>query len=230
MVEMIDTAETINELNEKEKYYIKKYRKLYGRELYNIASGGDGGNTVMYMSPKQYANFINKMTLINTERARKPEYRNTIGQKVKDYYNNHPKERETYSKRQKAIWTPEMREKHSKLISARPHEVKAAGAVKNQIKCIFELNSIHKEFDSIKLLREFLSKEYNYRTGTPQINSMLENGAKGIPYKAFHKKYSYLNGMIIYRIKDKENVSTSGDECSRVEQEISTCPKSEAME
>ena len=42
--EIIDEAKTKEELNEKEKYWIDYYRKK-GTLLYNITSGGDGGNT-----------------------------------------------------------------------------------------------------------------------------------------------------------------------------------------
>lgn len=42
--EIIDVANSKEELNQKEKHWIEYYRKI-NADLYNIASGGDGGNT-----------------------------------------------------------------------------------------------------------------------------------------------------------------------------------------
>lgn len=42
IVEVIDTAEDMSELNQKEKYWIAKYKN----NSYNIAEGGTGGNTM----------------------------------------------------------------------------------------------------------------------------------------------------------------------------------------
>jgi hypothetical protein len=41
---IIDTATTYDELSEKEKFWIKEFRKKY--DLYNITDGGDGGDTL----------------------------------------------------------------------------------------------------------------------------------------------------------------------------------------
>ena len=45
IIEEIDTALTIKELNEKEKYWISYYRESCSDKMYNIANGGDGGAT-----------------------------------------------------------------------------------------------------------------------------------------------------------------------------------------
>ena len=225
---ILDTADSLQELIQKEKYYIKIYYNTYGELMYNIASGGDGGNTLLHKSSQEIKEFKDKMTIINTKRARQDKYRKNIGIKIKEYYNNHPDKLKKHSEKIKAVWTPEKRQIHSELIKSRSPEVKKKIAQSHQKKCIFELNNIHKEFDSVKDLMNFLIQEYNYHPDRRTFNRILFNGANEIPYKSFHKKYSYLDGMIIYRIKDKEDVSTKGDECSPVEQEISTCPKSEA--
>lgn len=226
---IIDTAESLDELNEKEKFYIKEYYNIYGDLMYNIASGGNGGNTLLHKSDKEKQEFIDKMTTINKERTSKEHYRKNIGNKIHEYYENHPEQKIIQSEKIKAYWTPEKRKQHGELIKARSKEVKMKCAESHQKKCAFELNGIHKEFESVKELMNFLITELNYHPDRRTFNKVLSQGAKGIPYKAFHTKQNYLNGMIIYRMKDKEDVSTNGDECSHVEQEISTCPKSEAV-
>lgn len=42
-VELVDMADSLEELNEKEKFYIEKYNAVLSEEYYNIANGGDGG-------------------------------------------------------------------------------------------------------------------------------------------------------------------------------------------
>lgn len=43
VVEMIDTANSLEELNEKEKYWIKKYNAQQSDHFYNLRAGGDCG-------------------------------------------------------------------------------------------------------------------------------------------------------------------------------------------
>lgn len=225
---ILDTADSLQELNQKEKYYIQLYHNAYGSLMYNIASGGDDGNTLLHKTPQEKQEFVDKMTKINAERARKSEYRKNIGHKIKLYYDNHPDKRNEHAEKIKASWTPSKRRAHGELIKARPPEVKKQAALSHQKKCIFELNGNHKEFAAVKDLMEFLINEHQYHPDRRTFNRILADGANGIPYNSFHQKNSRLNGMIIYRVKDREDVSTKGDECSPVEREISARPKSEA--
>lgn len=43
VVKMIDTANSLDELNEKEKYWIKKYNAVNSDKFYNLRAGGDCG-------------------------------------------------------------------------------------------------------------------------------------------------------------------------------------------
>jgi len=49
--EIIYEADDINELNEKEKYYIKEFNTF--EHGYNMTKGGDGGDTISMKSPKE---------------------------------------------------------------------------------------------------------------------------------------------------------------------------------
>lgn len=225
---IIDTAESLEELNLKEKYYINLYKETYGDLMYNIASGGDGGNTLLYKSPEERQEFVDKMTIINTQRARSEQSRKNIGKKIREYYLNHPDKRKAHAEKIKSVWTDEKRKEHGNLIRSRSKEIKQKCAEAHYKKCFFEFNGVQKEFCSVKELMLFLKEEYNWHPDRRTFNKIMEQGAKGIPYKAFHAKQSHMNGMVIYREKDKEDVSTSRDGCSGVELEISTSPKSEA--
>lgn len=50
IVEQIDTATSLEELNQKEMYWIKYYNSTDGNIGYNLTDGGDGGNTYKYKS------------------------------------------------------------------------------------------------------------------------------------------------------------------------------------
>ena len=86
--EIIDTADTLQELNEKEKYYIKYYKENFNDQCYNIASGGDGGNTLAYKTPEEMQMFIDKMTAINRERCSTDEFKNKIRNATIKRYSN----------------------------------------------------------------------------------------------------------------------------------------------
>lgn len=75
-VEIIDTANTLDELNEKEKYYIN-YHNVYYRmgEGYNIASGGDGGNLISGWSEERYQKHIENCSVRNSGKLN-PNYGN----------------------------------------------------------------------------------------------------------------------------------------------------------
>ena len=99
-VEIIDTAKTLTELNDKEVYYIDKYNSRDISIGYNIAKGGDGGNIISTLPAKDYQAFIEKCRLNNTGK-KNPNFNN--GDKIRGEKNP--------SKR------PEIRAKLSKILS-----------------------------------------------------------------------------------------------------------------
>lgn len=65
-VEEIDTAETLDELNYKEKYWINFYNSTDHNYGYNLTPGGDGGNTYLCKTEDEM-NFIkSKISAANT--------------------------------------------------------------------------------------------------------------------------------------------------------------------
>jgi hypothetical protein len=61
--EIIDQSEDINELNEKEIYWIDKYNSRDRSIGYNIANGGQGGDVRLYMSDEQYLNYCQSISI-----------------------------------------------------------------------------------------------------------------------------------------------------------------------
>lgn len=63
IVEIIDVADTLEELNNKEIYWINNHFEK-GFQLYNIAKGGNGGNTLFAMSDEDKLNRSIKLSTI----------------------------------------------------------------------------------------------------------------------------------------------------------------------
>lgn len=214
--EIIDTADTDDELNKKEKYYIRHYKELYGEDCYNLASGGDGGDVFKYQSLEHKQQFAEKMTAINKQRCNTEDFKNKISMAASKRYQD-INERILLSKRISKAWSnEELRQKQSetlkKYYSEHEHDCSF-----NFIPCAFELNDVKIYFNSIKDLRKYLLEEYQYNPDRRTFNRLMELGKQGIPYKPFHKnneKLKRISGMLIYKL-DK-SVETNGDECSRV--------------
>lgn len=214
--EVIDTANTYDELNDKEKHYITQYKDLYGDNCYNIANGGDGGDVFKYSTPEEKQIFVDKMTAINKERCNTEEFRKRISEATKKRYSDE-EERRIHSEKVREIWSNEELRKRQSNTLKEYYSVHKHDCSFNYIPCVFELGDIKIEFESVKALRSFLIDEYQYNPDRRTFKKLMENGKNGIPYKPFHKsntKLQRLNGMLIYKLD--ESVETNGDECSRV--------------
>lgn len=224
--EILDTAETIEELNQLEIYYISVYKEKYKKNCYNIAKGGDGGNTLLHKSIEEKQLFVNKMTEINKKRCSSEEFKKRISIAVKKRYEDQNVRKEHSEKIRKSWSNLELREQQSKKIKSY-YEEHTKDCSCNYKSCIFELNDNKKYFQSVKDLRLFLTTEYNYTPDRRTFKKLMEDGVNNIPFAPYHKnKYKKLYGMLIYYEIDK-GVETIGDECSQVGQEIGTCSKNE---
>ena len=227
--EVLAVAFSDNELNQKEIYYISSYKAAYGKNCYNIAFGGEGGDATKYMSESEKAQFIEKMTQINRVRCNTDDFRKKISIATSNRYKDKIVRRE-HAEKLKKLWSDDNRRSaHSDLLK-QYYQIHDRDCSFNNIPCVFELNEIKVEFESVKALREFLIKEYQYNPDRRTFKKLMEMGKQGIPYHPFHKsneKLNKLQGMLIYKL-DK-SVETNGDECNHVEQEISTCSKCETV-
>jgi group I intron endonuclease len=206
-------AETLEELNEAEKQYIAEYKRKYGRACYNIAQGGDGGDVISGLTEKEKNAFVEKMTQINRERCQDKNFRKMVSNRLTNKYAD-PIERKKQSVKIRSYWTDEACSEHSERMTEyyKTHEKINKG---NCIPCVFELNGVKKYFESVKDLLKFLKQEYKYTPRRDVFHKLLEDGSEKIPFKAFFKRHSALNGMLIY-YKQNESVETIPDECKEV--------------
>lgn len=110
-MKIVARANTDDELNNLEKSIIAIFKRHYGKNCYNIAIGGEGGNTIKYMSSQQRECFISKMSIINKERCSSKSFKDSQSNRLKELYKN-KEERIKVSKRSKYLWTTkEYREK-----------------------------------------------------------------------------------------------------------------------
>lgn len=214
--EIIDTAETDEELNNKEKYYIKYYKDLYGKNCYNLAKGGDGGDVFKYQSSENKQKFVDKMTVINKQRCNTEDFKNKLSKATSERYKD-INERKLHSEKIRKVWSDEnLRQEQSDRLKEyySTHERDCSF---NFIPCVFKLNDIEIEFESIKDLRNYLIEKYQYNPDRRTFNKLMELGKQNISYEPFHKnnkKLQKLKGMLIYRL-DK-SVETNSDECNCV--------------
>lgn len=65
IIEQIDKANNLDELNEKEKYWIKYYNSTNKNIGYNLTSGGDGGNTYLNKTTEEMDKIKEKLRKAN---------------------------------------------------------------------------------------------------------------------------------------------------------------------
>jgi hypothetical protein len=194
----IDTADTLEELCEKEIRYIAEYNSYYmNGNGYNMTYGGEGTNGYV---------FTEEDNLKNSEAKKKyhkehPEAREQMSEIKKQYYENNPEAREQMSEIKKQYYenNPEARERMSEIkkqfyIDNPEAVVRNREAQKNRspewIKKKLDKQGNNKPFDVftkdgtfIKTFtyqfeaKEYLQKEYNI-TSKIEIGKVLAGNAK----------------------------------------------------
>lgn len=66
IVEQIDTANSLSELNEKEQYWIKFYNSTDKNVGYNLTTGGEGGNTYLNKTEEERDEIKRKISVANS--------------------------------------------------------------------------------------------------------------------------------------------------------------------
>lgn len=91
--EIIHFADSQEELNELEKFYISKYDACSNPDFYNIHIGGSGGNTIFGYTQEQMQEFIEKMSgVVSGEKnpmygkKHKPQAINNMRESRKEYF------------------------------------------------------------------------------------------------------------------------------------------------
>lgn len=221
-VELLYECSSKEELDKKEMETIKEYKNKFGRDCYNIAKGGNGGDVFYYLSDNDKLDFVNKMTQINKERCSQESFKKKISEATRNRYSD-MSERLKHQAKLKDVWKDKkLRTKQSEILknyySTHKHDCSF-----NFQKCRLEFNGEKIEFESIKELRNYLKHTLNYTPDNRKFKQLLDSGDE---FKAFHKKFNHLNGLRIYKLND--DVETNRDECSGVGVEIGTTSKDEA--
>lgn len=120
-IEQIDIAATIEELYEKEKYWIEKL-DTYGKE-YNITKGGEGTHGKSHSTET-----IEKLKKAASKRMQDSKVRKHLSEKTKQYFIDHPEEKEKRRISQKN-YTPseETLQKISKANKGKKHNMSEEG-------------------------------------------------------------------------------------------------------
>ena len=215
-------ADTLDELNAAEIKYIQMYHKQYGNQMYNIATGGDGGNVFAYATSAQKENFIQKMTEINKARCSSDSFKQKISIATSKRFEDE-NERRKQSYVVKTAWSnQDLRKAQSeRLLKYYKTHTRDNSCFCKQ--CILEFDGDTYIFESRKKLEQFLKSEYNLTMNHKLMTKLLRTGN---PYIPFHKnRLQRFIGMRMYYKQQNENVETIGDECSRVGREIGTRSK-----
>ena len=200
----IDTADTIDELCEKEIRYIQDYKSYYmDGNGYNMTLGGEGFNGYVYTEEeKQKMSERGKQYHIDN-----PEAREKMSEIKKKYYEDNPEEREKMSEIKKKYYeeTPGAREKNSEAQKQYHEDNPEAREKMSEIKKKYyedqEARRKHgknKPFDIFKIdgtfvktfnyqfeAREYLQKEHNI-TSLIKIGEVLNgnrNSSAGFVFK-----------------------------------------------
>ena len=198
----IDTADTLEELCEKEIGYIIEYNSYYmNKNGYNMTYGGEGTFGYVYTEEarKEQSNRIKKYFEDNPEAGKEhgeimkkyyednPEARKKNSEAVKKYYEDNPEAKEQISEKSTKQWeNPEARKQMSKIK-----------------KKYYEDNP-----EAIQKNREALKKYYE---NNPEARQKLSDGkGKNKPFDVFTKDGTFIK-TFTYQFEAKEYLEKEYD-------------------
>lgn len=180
LIEIDNTAKSINELYEKEIFYIQQYNSYYkNKKGYNMTLGGDGNHGYVRtkadrkkFSEAQLQRYSNpeekeKASQIKKEyHKNNPEAGKVHGEKIKEHFQNNPEAREKARERTKEHYknNPEARkcEKNRKLFKVfRKHNMEF-------------IKEFEFQFEAI----EYIKKEFNVNVLSSKISNVLQKKRK----------------------------------------------------
>jgi predicted GIY-YIG superfamily endonuclease len=164
---VIDTADTLEELCEKEIRYIKDYNSYYMNNGYNMTYGGEGANGYIYTEEDN---------IKNSERTKRyykehPDAGKEHSEKLKKRYKEHPEARERMSEISIEYWkNSDAREQQSKILKKHHEEhPELRQQMSERTKKYYEDNPEAKVKMSETLKNSF---------STPEKKQKLSNGQK----------------------------------------------------
>ena len=185
-LEQIDTADTLEELCEKEKEYIKQYNSHYIEgNGYNMTYGGEGTNGYIYTEDDKKKNSES----IKAYYEENPEAGRIHGDRMKAYYEENPETGRIHGDKMKAYYeeNSEAREKVSERMKEYYKNPEARLKASEKTKKYYEENP-----DAIEKKRQ------------AQIKYYKENPEAGRIYGDKMKKHHQENPNMRYEILDKK--------------------------
>lgn len=218
--ELIYAADTEEDLDAMETACIAYYKLAYGDNCYNLAAGGEGGDTLKYASPEKREEFIGKMTQINRERCGTEEFRQNTSRHTTLRYQD-PEVRNRQAAKTRITWSDlELKQQQAER-TKQWHKLRTNYDYLGD-KCYIVFHGQIVNFPTVKKCIAYLKKTYNFvPTDLTQCT----------PYKAFHSHHRYMNGLFFgYGTFQRKSVTTSPDECKGVGAEIGTASKCETTQ
>ena len=168
-VELIEECEDKDILNEREKYWISHYRSVENINLYNVAQGGEGGDTISGLNEIDYNAYIDKISKPRSEEFKQAQSKRFCGE-------NNP----MYGKHYKATWdrtsennpfygkhhTSEFRSKISNQNRGRKHTPEELDKMRKS-----HLGKKHSE-ETKRKMSESRKKYWNNKKGSTTIESI----------------------------------------------------------
>lgn len=174
-----DSAKSIDELYEKEIFYIQKYNSYYkNKKGYNMTLGGEGNHG--YVRTKAHRKKFSESQL---KRFSNPEAREQISQKLIQYHKNNPEQRDKARERTiQQFSNPEAREKASQK-KKEHYQNNPEARKKEKNRKLFKVFRKHnmefiKEFEYQFEAIEYIKKEFNVNIIQSSISSVFKKKQK----------------------------------------------------
>ena len=203
--EILVEVNTIEDLNQQEQLLIAVHA-WKGYDMYNIAMGGDGGDTYSNRPEKEKEQFVDLMTDINRKRCGSKEFKEKTSKRMHEKYLD-PNERQKQADNMNAYWNDknkreEQRIRFNKYKEEHPEQFTDEFLYKPE-PCGLKLpDGTELKFNSKGELQKYMTEELNYTPDSRNFVKMLKEGAQGIPKTFFHSRFKHLDGLMIYELNE----------------------------
>jgi len=215
--EMLYQAETKEELDAAEIRYIEEYRQKYGDLMYNLASGGDGGNVFKFADADTKREFVERMTEINRARCGTKEFREQAREHIIERWKDSDYRRRMSAYSSSRWKDPEYRKDHIEKVKAFYREHPKDNSYFNK-RTLLVVNGERLLFRSQQDALKYLQDNHHFNLCRPSLRRLERISRMGAEYKIFHyNKFPTLHTLQIFYVRtDDKSVETRADECKPV--------------